>query len=156
MPLLHLLLPVLLALAPPPRPEVAASAVLHEWDARRASAWAAEDPAALRALYPPGSALGRSDVRALRAWSARGLRVEGLQVQLLRIGVRRAGPDRLELLVTDRLAGAVAVGDGSRRPLRRGEVSTRVLVLVRAAGDWRLAQARAVATTSSTVRSRNE
>ena len=58
-----------------------ASAALHDWDDRRASAWAAADPAALRALYEPGSAAGRVDVAMLRAWRERGLRVEGLLVE---------------------------------------------------------------------------
>ncbi|MDF1605492.1 hypothetical protein [Nocardioides sp. YIM 152315] len=152
---LHLLLPVLLA-APTPQPETAAATVLHAWDERRAEAWAAGDVAALRSLYAPGSAAGRADARMLHEWLARGLRVEGMQMQLLRVDVRRGGDRRLVVLVADRLVGPVAVGPGVRVPLPRDEVSTRRLVLVRAARRWRVAQASPARTTSWTVRSRKE
>jgi hypothetical protein len=153
--LLPLLLPVLLTVPAVP-PEVEAAAVLHRWDERRAQAWSAGDVAALRSLYAPRSAAGRSDGRMLRAWRARGLRVEGMQMQLLRVEVRRAGERRLVLVVADRLVGAVAVGRGVRLPLPRDEASTRRLVLVRSAGEWRVAQASPARTTSWTVRSRKE
>ncbi len=92
----------------------------------------------------------------LRAWVARGLRVEGSSMQLLRVEVRRADGSRLTLVVTDRLVGAVAVGPGVRRPLPRDRASTRRIVLVRRAGEWRVVQASPVRTTSWTVRSRKE
>ena len=156
--LVHQLVAALLALAP--GQPAGASEVLHSWDDRRAAAWAAGDPAALRALCEPGSAAGRADLAMLRAWRERGLRVEGLRMQLLELDVRRASDDRLELVVTDRLTGAVATGPGVRLALPRDRATTRRVVLVRRAGEWRVAQsvegARAVRTTSWTVRSRNE
>lgn len=152
--LLAAILPVPLPVAEAgPEPDVLAT--LHAWDERRAQAWAAGDEAALRALYAPGSPVGRADLRMLRAWERRGLRVEGMQMQVLRVEVRRASRLRLALVVTDRLVGAVAVGPGVRRPLPRDRASTRRVVLVRA-GEWRVAQASAVRTTSWTVRSRKE
>lgn len=158
MTLLHLLLAALLGLgAPadpdPPTPEPLA--VLHAWDQRRAAAWAAGDPGALRRLYTRGSTAGAADVAMLRAWRERGLRVVGMQMQLLSVAVRADTGDRLVLVVSDRLSSAVAVGPGVRRTLPRDAVSTRRLVLVRVAGEWRLAQARPARSTSSTVRSRN-
>ena len=159
MTLLHLLLPALLVLAPtptPPRPGVEAAAVVHAWDQRRAQAWAAGDVAALGALYVPGSAAGRADLRMLRAWRSRDLRVTGMHCQLLSVVVRRSSSTQLDLLVTDRLVGGVAVGRGVRRPLPRDRSSTWRLLLVRGAGEWLVAQASPVRTPSSTVRSRNE
>ena len=137
-----------------------ASAVLHGWDDRRAAAWASGDPAALRSLYAPGSPAGRADAAMLGKWHRRGLRVEGIRMQVLEVDVRRAEADRLVLVVTDRLVGAVAVGPGVRLPLPRDGFTTRRVVLVRTGGAWRVAQsvegARAVRTTSWTVRSRKE
>lgn len=152
---LPLVLPVLLT-GPATPPVVEAAAVLHAWDERRAAAWADGDVTALRFLYAPGSATGRADVAMLRAWRARGLRVEGSSMQLLRVDVRRADASRLTLVVTDRLVGAVAVGPGVRRSLPRDGASTRRIVLVRRAGEWRVAQASPARTTSWTVRSRKE
>jgi hypothetical protein len=137
-----------------------APAVLHDWDDRRAAAWAAGEPSALRSLYVPGSGAGHADVAMLRSWRERGLRVEGSRMQLLDLDVRRASAGRLELVVTDRLTGAVAVGPGVRLPLPRDGFTTRRVVLVREQGEWRVAQAsegaRPERSTSWTVRSRNE
>ena len=44
---------------------VAASEVLHGWDARREAAWASVDPATLRSLYVRGSAAGAADDQSL-------------------------------------------------------------------------------------------
>ena len=96
------MLPLILALALPP------ADVLHAWDDRRAAAWSAGDARALGALYTPGSTAGERDAEMLRAWSARGLRVEGMRMQLVEVDVRRRTPERLVLAVTDRLVGGVA------------------------------------------------
>lgn len=151
---LVLLLATLLGPAPAPTP-APTTEVLHAWDAHRSAAWAAGDPAALVRLYTPGSPAGAADVAMLRAWQARGLRVVDLRMQLLAVETRRRTPDRLVVLVSDRLASGVAVGAGVRQPLPRDTVSTRRLVLVRVAGEWRVAQASPVRTTSPTLRSRN-
>lgn len=128
--------PLILALALTSPP----AEVLHAWDERRASAWAAGDATALRALYTPGSSAGRRDVAMLRAWSARGLRVDGLAMQLLSVDLRRRTPDRLVLDVTDRLAGGVAAPIGLALPRDR---PTRHLVTMRVvAGEWRVSAVR--------------
>jgi hypothetical protein len=137
MTLVHLLLATLLGLGPvPPDP----AAVLHDWDDRRAAAWAAGDVGALRALYTPGSAAGRADVAMLRAWRARGLRVTGLRMQLLAVHVRLRAPDRLVLVVTDRLAGGVVVPGPLGLP--RDLPSRHVVTMRRVAGEWRVSRAR--------------
>jgi hypothetical protein len=147
--ILQQLLAVVLALGP-----------LHAWDDRRSAAWAAGEPRGLRLLYAPGSPAGQADVAMLRQWHRRGLRVEGMQMQLLDLNVRRASTTRLDLVVTDRLVGAVAVGRGVRLPLPRDGFSTRRVVLVRAGDGWLVAQsvegASPARTTSWTVRSRKE
>lgn len=128
------MLPLVLTLA------VSPVAVLHGWDEQRADAWAAADVPALRALYAPGSVAGRRDVAMLRAWSARGLRVDGLRTQLLDVDVRRRTPDRLVLAVTDRLAGGVAEPAGLALP--RDRPSRHVVVLRVVEGEWRVSAVR--------------
>jgi hypothetical protein len=116
-----------------------ALAVLHDWDVRRAAAWAAGDPDALGGLYARGSGAGAADVALLRRYTGRGLVVRGLGMQVLRARVLVSRPRRLELEVTDRLAGAVAVRAGDPRSARRlpsGAASTRVLVLRRPGDRW--------------------
>lgn len=121
---------------------VGSLAVLHDWDRARAAAWAAGDPAALRDLYAPGSAAGRADVAMLRRWTARGLRVEGMAMQVLAVELRLRTDRRLVLVVTDRLVGAVAVGPGGRRSdLPRDGATRRRLEFRWIAGDWLLASA---------------
>lgn len=116
---------------------VAALGVLRVWDQARAAAWARGDPRALAALYVPGARAGVADVAMLRRWHARGLRVRGMSMQVLAAEVRVRAPDRLVLVVTDRLAGAVAVPGGL--PLPRDQPTTRRLDLRRVGGRWLLA-----------------
>lgn len=113
-----------------------AIAVLRAWDARRAAAWAAADGAALGTLYVPGSGAGAADVALLRRYADRGLRVRGMTMQLLAVDVRRASPDCLRLLVTDRLTGAVATRGGTRIGLPGDIASRRWLTLRRVDGAW--------------------
>lgn len=144
-------------------PAVGSLAVLRDWDRARSRAWARGDPRALARLYVPGSAAGRRDLAMLRAWSGRGLRVEGMRTQVLAVELRTRTARRLVLVVTDRLTGAVAVSDGAgalaRRALPRDGPTTRRLVFRRLAGRWLLssAQPRAspVASTASTSGSAN-
>ena len=161
--LLPTLIPTLLALAL--RPEVAAADVLREWDERRAAAYAAGDPAALRPLYTPGSAAGRADRAMLRAYADRGLRVTGLRRQLLAVEVLDAGPGWWRLGVTDRLVGGVARGGGQPVVLPRDRPSSWRVQLRRHAGGWRVGVVRArdqaagwsaAASAASTSRWRNE
>jgi hypothetical protein len=131
------------ARAPTPPAAFPASDVLRAWDAARADAFADGDVAVLRSLYVDGSAAGTSDAALLRAYLRRGLRVEEMRMQLLAVEVLREERRLLRLRVTDRLAGAVAVGEGTRVPLPRDAASTRVVELRRAPGEpWRVATVR--------------
>ncbi len=142
---------------------VGSLAVLRDWDRSRARAWAEGDVRALRALYERGSPVGVRDVAMLRAWLRRGLRVEGMAMQVLAVELRRRTDRRIVLVVTDRLSGAVGVRprSGERVALPRDGPSTRRLVFVRPGGAWLLASAQAaeprnpVASTDATSRSAN-
>jgi len=121
----------------------AAADVLRVWDRARSVAFAEGDVATLRSLYADGSEAGTSDVRLLRAYLRRGLRVERMRMQLLEVVVLDRGPDRLRARVTDRLAEAVVVGHGLRRRLPRDHASTRVVELRRETGTgarWRVVE----------------
>ena len=68
-------------------------------------------------------------------------------MQVLALEVLRAGPAVLRLRVTDRLVGAVAVRDavqgaGERMTLPRDEATSRLVVLRRLDGRWRVAAVR--------------
>lgn len=117
-------------------------AVLHEWDRSRSRAWADGDVRALRGLYARGSGAGERDVAMLRSWSARGLRVEGLRMQVLSAREVRRTPSVVVLRVTDRVTGGVAVGRGVRSALPMDAASTRVIRLERRAGRWLVASVR--------------
>lgn len=121
-------------------PEVAALNVLRAWDARRAAAWATGDTAALRVLYTPSASAGDRDVAMLRAYRQRGLRVEGLETQVVRVRVVTHQPDRLVVDVVDRLAGSVAVGSEGRVRLPRGAAIQHRITFVHRAGEWRVAR----------------
>jgi hypothetical protein len=150
------------AVAPERRMEadgrVAALGVLRAWDVRRAAAWAAGDEAALAALYTDGSAAGRRDRAMLGRYVARGLRVRGMRMQVLAGKVRSRTAGRIGLVVTDRLAHAVAVRRGTRVVLPRDRATRRTVVLRRVTGEWRVAQvwaqASPAARTAVTSRSR--
>ena len=113
--------------------------VLRAWDAQRAEAWARGEPRLLAPLYTPASVAGRRDRAMLRAWAERGLVVRDLRTQLLSVRVLRHTRSTWTLLVTDRLAGAVAVGRGEGRALPRDEATTRVVRLRWVGGAWRVA-----------------
>ncbi|MEO5853101.1 MAG: hypothetical protein ABIQ15_11360 [Nocardioides sp.] len=119
-----------------------ALAVLHAWDRLRAAAWADADAVALGRLYLPGSAAGERDVRLLRDYRGRGLHVTGIRTQVLAAEVSSQETDRLVVAVTERFAGAVAVGPRTRVTLPRGTPRDRVVVLVRRLGRWVVAAVR--------------
>jgi len=113
--------------------------VLRDWDGRRSGAWARGDTAALRRLYVAGSAAGARDVAMLRRWTARGLTVRGMRMQVLGLDVRHLARARLVVDVTDRLVGAEAVAHGRRVVLPRDAPTQRRLVLRREHGRWLVA-----------------
>ena len=121
-----------------PGRDAAAVRVLRAWDARRAAAFASGSSRRLSDLYVAGSAAGAADVRVLRGYLGRGLRVRGLRMQLLTVSVVDRQRDRWRLAVTDRVAGGVAVGRGRRLALPRAHADTHVVTLMRGGDDrWR-------------------
>ncbi|HSE10392.1 MAG TPA: hypothetical protein VLB29_17145 [Nocardioidaceae bacterium] len=121
-----------------------ASDILRTWDGARSRAFAAGDVHALRRLYVDGSAAGTADERLLWAYRVRGLRVEGMRMQLIAVDVLHHDGRRLRVRVTDRLTGAVAVGPRTRLRLPADRASTRVVELRRTGHDepWRVASVR--------------
>lgn len=113
--------------------------VLAAWDAERAACWARGDRACLRDLYGEGSPAGLADDAALAAWRARGLRVEGMDSQVLALDVWHRSSERLLLDVTDRTVGAMAVDAAGRaRALPADQPSRRTIDLRRVDGRWRV------------------
>lgn len=139
---------------------VGSLAILRDWDRARAEAWAAGDVRALRRLYTPDSTAGQRDAAMLRRWTARGLRVRGMSMQVLAVELRRRTDRTLVLVVTDRLSGAQAVGPSGSVELPRDGASTRRLSFREVAGRWLLRSAqevpRPVASTASTSGSAKE
>lgn len=118
-----------------------ALAVLRAWDARRAEAWAVGDETGLARLYLPSSPARAADLALLRRYTARGLVVRGMRMQVLRARVLAARPRLLRLEITDRLTGAVAVGaDVAARRLPVDAASTHVLTLRRVGEQWVMAR----------------
>ena len=138
----------------PSGPTSGVAAILADWDERRAVAWAEGDVAALRSLYVDGSRTGTADVRLLRHYLARGLTVEDLRTQVLALEAVTRSPERLVVVVTDRVVAGRAVGGGSPVALPADRASRRRVVLVRSGEDWLVAeahdQASAAARTSRT------
>ncbi|KRB73035.1 hypothetical protein ASE01_19865 [Nocardioides sp. Root190] len=139
---------------------VSSLVVLRDWDRARAGAWEHGDVRALRRLYVRGSEAGARDVAMLRRWTERGLRVRGMAMQVVALTLHERTGRRLVLVVTDRLVGAVAIGDGREVSLPRDGETTRRLSFRKVGGRWVLAAvqevARPVASTASTSRSAKE
>src|SRR5436309_3116260 len=68
---------------PPATDRTGALAVLHAWDRRRASAWAAADRSALSRLYVRGAPARAADLALLARYTARRLVVRGMRMQVL-------------------------------------------------------------------------
>jgi hypothetical protein len=111
-------------------------AVLADWDARRAAAWASGDVERLRSLYAAGSRSGRADVRMLASYVDRGLTVRGMRTQVLALDVLDATSRSVRVRVTDRVSGAEAVDGDSVIPLPDDRPSTRLVVLRLVEGEW--------------------
>lgn len=130
------------------RAEVRALRLLRAWDRRRAAAYAAGDAIELRRLYAPASRAGARDVATLRAYTSRGLVVEGITVQVLRARLRARSPTLLRLDVVDRVTGATAVtaapgGGGSEAvALPAVRPTRRVITMVRAGPRWEVRSVR--------------
>ena len=116
-----------------------ALAVLHDWDLRRAAAWAASDEAALARLYTARSSAGRSDVALLRRYRERGVTVPDVRMQVLRAAVLVDRPGRVVLRVTERLVTRAARVGTRPVPLPRDAAESHVIDLRKVRGTWRVA-----------------
>jgi hypothetical protein len=123
---------------PAPTGVLRASSVLRAWDHRRAAAWAHGDAGALADLYAARSRTGARDVRDLRRWRERGLRVVDLQQQVAQLVVHVEAKRRLVLRVTDRTVDGVAVGRHGRTAIPRSAWTRHRIVLRHAHGRWRV------------------
>ena len=117
-------------------------AVLDRLDRQRERAYAAEDPALLRAVYVSGSLVLRHDLATLRAYSDRDVRLTGVRLRTLDVEpLGRSGP-YVRLHVVDQLDRPTAHGaDGTVR-LPRDRATVRVIVLRDATDGWRIAAVR--------------
>lgn len=118
---------------------VEALEVLHEWDARRARAWAAVDAAALRSLYVPGSGAGRADLRLLRAYADRGVVVRRIVTQVFAVQVLRSDAPVMRLRVFDRVAGGEVMHAGHEEALGSSRPAIRAVELRPGPVGWRVA-----------------
>jgi hypothetical protein len=114
-------------------------ALLHEWDRRRARAWATGDVDGLSTLYTQRSTAGERDAARLQRWVERGVRVRRLETQVLHAEVVTWQRHGLVLAVTDRIARAVASGGVT---LPNDAPSTWRITLRRVRGEWRVASVR--------------
>lgn len=131
--------------APRPGARVAvveALEVLHDWDRRRAGAWASSDEQAMRSLYLAGSSAARKDVRLLRSYRARGLVVRRIVTQVFGVRLLHRQPGRLTMRVLDRVAGGL-VDDGDRElALPSSRPAVRRIEFRRIGGTWKVATVR--------------
>src|SRR5262245_43486072 len=132
-----------------PAPAVQARAVGTDWhavldrlDRRREHAYAAADPALLRAVYVSGSPVLRHDLATLRAYSERGVRLTGVQLRTLDVTSLDRSGRYVRLSVVDQLDRPTAHGDGGAVRLPRDRATARVIVLRDAADGWRIAAVR--------------
>jgi hypothetical protein len=113
-------------------------AVLHDWDARRAAAWAAGDPRSLARLYTSRSGAGIADVALLQRYVDRGLRVRQMRMQVLASRVLVVRPRAITLEVVDRLAAATVDAGAAGRRLPVDAATTHRLELRLVGGRWRM------------------
>lgn len=127
------------------------ASILADWDERRSTSWSDGDIEALRDLYTKGSRAGAADVRLLRRYADRGLRVTGLRTQVLALRVVTDNGELLRLEVTDRVVGGRAVGavEGKRLPADRA--TTRRIDLVKVGEDWLVDEVRDQASAASST-----
>ena len=111
-------------------------------DVARAEALANGNLTELRSVYAD-SAVAAPDVRLLKLYAARGLRVVGAGMVRGECRVVARSASHVELDVTERLARTWAVGPtGESTRLPRDEVSRHRVVLTGGAGRWQIASVR--------------
>ncbi len=112
--------------------------VLAALDARRAQAYATNDPAVLARVYAPaGSDLAADDRTEIDKCVRAGCHLEGLRFAVRTLHVDSGGRDRAVLRVVDQLqAYSVVSDDGNRVSRPAGEPKHRQITLVRTGKGW--------------------
>ncbi len=106
----------------------------------RAVAFVDGDLGRLRAVYAPGSRIGRRDVATLRALLANRLRVRRLHASVVAVDLLSSSSTAARCRVVDAMSSFVVV-DGRGAVVRRGaatRTTTETIRLARAAGRWRI------------------
>ncbi|MCW2798684.1 MAG: hypothetical protein JWQ70_156 [Aeromicrobium sp.] len=113
--------------------------VLGGLDKERAAAFSAGDPALLDQVYARESSGREADAAAIRAYARRGGRVTGAELILLSCRLDDSTPQRVRLVVVDRLdAARVVWADGSSRSLPQDLPTKHLITLVRTTDGWRI------------------
>lgn len=125
----------------PPGPAAAEARwrkVLATLDARRAQAYATNDPAVLeRVYYPAGSDLAADDRTEIDKCVRAGCHLEGLRFAVRTLHVDSERRDRAVLRVVDQLQAYTVVSDDGERVSRpAGEPKQRRITLVRTGQGW--------------------
>ena len=119
--------------------------VLTRLDSARQAAYHAGDPALLLDVYLPGSAVLRRDRRMLMAYERRGVRLEGVRLEIQDVDVRRRDGRQVRLRVIDRLARPVAHTAAGDVALPQDLPTRRLITLVANDDGWRIAAVRRLA-----------
>ncbi len=115
--------------------------MLARLDASRERAWRKGSTALLEQVYAVGAPELRLDRAHLRAYLARGLRVEGVSLTFRRLRVVERGDNHVRLRVVDRLGPLEATTtDGRVRSLPADRPTEHLIDLTRERGEWRVAR----------------
>lgn len=96
-------------------------------------------------VYAPGSAVLRRDRRLLAAYERRGVRLQDVRLELVRVRLVARDPGRARLRVVDRLTRPTAHTEVGEVTLPQDLPTRRLIVLVRHGGEWRIAAVRRIA-----------
>jgi len=133
----------------PPTSELAAASrwerVLTRLDAAREAAYRTGNPALLADVYSPASTVLRRDRRTLRAYERRGVRLEGVRLEIHHVHVVERDATQVRLRVIDRLARPVAHTAAGDVALPQDLPTRRLITLVAHRGGWRIAAVRRLA-----------
>ncbi len=113
---------------------------LERLDRRRSRAWSQGRPVLLQTVYAAGTPELARDRVSLRAYLARGLRVDGVSLRFASVDVVGGRQGWVRLRVVDQLSPVRAVaGDDVRHALPRDRPSRHLIDLRREPAGWRIA-----------------
>lgn len=135
--------PTLSRQVPPPdeRPQGRWAEVMWRLQARRGEAWEQGRPSLLGRVYAAHSPLLARDREMLRGYAARGLRLQRLRLDVVRVDLLARQGDVARLDVVDVLAPVtVSSRAGHRQRLPDDRPSRHLVELRRDAAGWRISQ----------------